>query len=40
MLRPAVRRSFAVLEAREVCFDFLVRPPRLGLMLRILQDRR
>ena len=38
MLRPSVRRAFAVLEAREVCFDFLVRPPHLPPMLRILDE--
>lgn len=38
MLRPGVRRSFAVLQAREVCFDFLVRPPHLPPMLRILDE--
>ncbi|MEY2934887.1 MAG: hypothetical protein RL033_5636, partial [Pseudomonadota bacterium] len=37
MLQPAVRRAFAVLEAREVCFDFLVRPPHLAPMLQILR---
>jgi L-fuconolactonase len=38
MLGPGVRRAFGVLEQREVCFDFLVRPPHLPPMLRILRD--
>ena len=38
MLRPSVRRSFAVLQERGVCFDFLVRPPHLAPMLRILGE--
>lgn len=38
MLRPTVRRAFAVLQAREVTFEFLVRPPHLAPMLQILQD--
>jgi L-fuconolactonase len=38
MLRASVRRSFAVLQARGVCFDFLVRPPHLAPMLRILGE--
>jgi L-fuconolactonase len=38
MLRPSVRRAFAVLQAREVCFDFLVRPAHLPPMLRMLDE--
>jgi L-fuconolactonase len=38
MLRPSVRRAFGVLEQREVCFDFLVRPPHLPAVLRILGE--
>ena len=38
MLRPAVRRAFAVLEERGVLFEFLVRPPHLAPMLQILRD--
>ena len=38
MLGPSVRRSFGVLQARGVCFDFLVRPPHLPPMLRVLRE--
>jgi L-fuconolactonase len=38
MLRPSVRRAFGVLQARSVCFDFLVRPPHLPAMLRVLTE--
>jgi len=38
MLRPSVRRAFTVLQEREVCFDFLVRPPHLPAMLRVLAE--
>jgi L-fuconolactonase len=38
MLGSPVRRAFGVLEQREVCFDFLVRPPHLPPLLRILRD--
>jgi len=38
MLGPSVRRAFGVLEQREVCFDFLVRPPHLPPLLRLLRD--
>jgi L-fuconolactonase len=38
MLQPSVRRAFGLLEARGVCFDFLVRPPHLPPMLRILAE--
>lgn len=38
MLRPGVRRAFAALQARDVCFDFLVRPAHLPAMLCILEE--
>jgi L-fuconolactonase len=38
MLRASVRPAFAALEERGVCFDFLVRPPHLPPMLRILDE--
>jgi L-fuconolactonase len=38
MLRPSVRRAFAALQDRDVCFDFLVRPVHLAPMLRILAE--
>ncbi len=37
MLRPAVRRSFAVLEEDDVCFEFLVRPGHLPHVLDVLE---
>jgi L-fuconolactonase len=36
MLSPAVRRSFSVLEEAGVCFDFLVKPPQMPALLRVL----
>jgi L-fuconolactonase len=38
MLRPSVRRALGVLQERGVCFDFLVRPPHLSAMLRVLTE--
>src|SRR6185436_7362650 len=38
MLGPRVRQAFGVLERREVCFDFLVRPAHLPSVLHILRD--
>ena len=37
MLRPAVRRAFAVLEREQICFDFLVRPQHLAHVLKVLE---
>jgi L-fuconolactonase len=34
--RPAVRRSFRLLEARGVCFDFLIKPHQLDATLEVL----
>jgi L-fuconolactonase len=34
--RPAVRRSFRLLEARRVCFDFLIKPHQLEATLEVL----
>jgi L-fuconolactonase len=38
MLQASVARAFAALEARGVCFDFLVRPPHLPSMLSVLEQ--
>lgn len=37
MLRPSVRRAFAVLERQQICFDFLVRPVHFPPLLEILE---
>jgi len=37
MLRPNVRQAFGVLERRQVCFDFLVRPVHFPPLLEILE---
>jgi L-fuconolactonase len=34
--RPSVRRAFAVLEERQVCFDFLIKPHQLEATLEVL----
>jgi L-fuconolactonase len=38
MLRSRVKRAFAVLEQRNVCFDFLIRPHQLEPTLQILAE--
>ena len=38
MLRPNVKRAFALLEEREVCFDFLTHPRHLPHALVILKE--
>jgi L-fuconolactonase len=38
MLKPAVKRSFQLLEEKEVCFDFLTFPKHLPHVLRILTE--
>lgn len=38
MLKPSVKRSFAVLVDRNVCFDFLIRPHQLDPALQILHE--
>lgn len=35
--RPCVRRAFAVLEERQVCFDFLIKPHQLDATLEVLE---
>jgi L-fuconolactonase len=37
MLRPNVRRAFAILERQQICFDFLVRPVHFPPLLEILE---
>jgi L-fuconolactonase len=38
MLRPAVKKSFGILQAQNVCFDFLSHPKHLPYVLEILNE--
>jgi L-fuconolactonase len=38
MLKPRVKKAFAVLEANDICFDFLTRPQHLPHALEILAE--
>lgn len=38
MLRREVKRAFAILSERGVCFDFLIKPHQLGPTLQILEE--